>query len=351
MRLAKTPSLSKAARGTIALLAAVHAYAAVTGTVTNQTTGKPQAGATVALYRLATRTGLELIDQAKSDAQGNFTINQTPQGPHLIRTAFDGVTYNHMLPPGQPTTGIPIEVYNASKEPGGAKVAKHMILLEPSGGQVQVSETFLLTNNGKTAWNDPDGGTLRFFLPAGAGKPDVKATAPGGMPLGAPVNKTAKPDVYAVDFAIKPGDTRVDVSYAAPYTEGADYAGKVPTKDENTYLIVPNGVTLKGDGLNDLGAEPRTQAHIFGLTASAYKVQLTGSVAAAPADAGGDAASDEAGPRIEQIMPRVNSRTVPILAVALGILALGFALLYRAQTPPPFGGAARAQETHERGRR
>ena len=107
-------------------------FAAVTGTVTNQSTGKPQAGATVALYKLGTQIGLELIDQAKSDAQGNFTINQTPQGPHLIRTAFDGVTYNHMLPPGRPTTGIPIEVYNASKQPGEAKVAKHMILFEPS---------------------------------------------------------------------------------------------------------------------------------------------------------------------------------------------------------------------------
>ena len=329
-------------KGLMVLLLAAQAYAAVTGTVTNQSTGKPQAGATVALYRLATRTGLELIDQAKSDAQGNFTINQTPQGPHLIRTAFDGVTYNHMLPPGQPTTGIPIEVYNASKQPGGAKVAKHMILLEPGSGQMQVSETYLFTNEGKTAWNDPDSGTLKFFLPAGASKPDVKATAPGGMPLGAPVNKTAKPDVYAVDFAIKPGDTRIDVTYAAPYTEGADYAGKVVSKDENTYLIVPSGVTLKGEGLNDLGAEPRTQAHIYGLTASNYKVQLTGSVAAAPADAGPDA-SDDAGPRIEQIMPRVNSKTVPILAAALGILALGFALLYRAQA----GG----QETHERGRR
>jgi hypothetical protein len=324
------------------LLLAAQAYAAVTGTVTNQSTGKPQAGATVALYRLATRTGLELIDQAKSDAQGNFTINQTPQGPHLIRTAFDGVTYNHMLPPGQPTTGIPIEVYNASKQPGGAKVAKHMILLEPGSGQMQVSETYLFTNEGKTAWNDPDAGTLKFFLPTGASKPDVKATAPGGMPLGAPVNKTAKPDVYAVDFAIKPGDTRIDVTYATPYTEGADYAGKVVSKDENTYLIVPSGITLKGEGLNDLGAEPRTQAHIYGLTASNYKVQLTGSVAAAPADAGSDA-SDDAGPRIEQIMPRVNTKTVPILAAALGILALGFALLYRAQP----GG----QETHERGRR
>ena len=163
------------------------------------------------------------------------------------------------------------------------------------------------------------------------------------MPLGAPVIKTSKPDVFAVDFAIKPGDTRIDVTYTVPYTEGADLAGKVVSKDENTYLIVPNGVTLKGDGLNDLGAEPRTQAHIFGLTGAAYKVQLTGAVAAAPADAsGGDQAADDSGPRIEQIMPRVNSKTVSILIVALGILALGFALLYRASPPAP--GANRGRQ-------
>src|ERR1039458_8213951 len=253
------------------LLLAAPLFAAVTGTVTNQTTGKPQAGATVALYKLATATGLELIDQTKSDAQGNFTINQTPQGPHLIRTAFDGVTYNYMLPPGQPTAGLAIEVYNSSQQPGGAKVSKHMILFEPSAGQVAINETFLFTNEGKTAWNDPDKGTLKFFLPAGASKPDVKATAPGGMPLGTPVLKTSKPDVFAADFAIKPGETRFDVTYAVPYTDGADYAGKIVTKDENTYLIVPNGVTLKGENLNDLGTEPRTQAHIYGLTAAAYK--------------------------------------------------------------------------------
>jgi hypothetical protein len=219
-----------------------------------------------------------------------------------------------------------------------------MILLEPASGQVQVSETYLLTNDGKTAWNDPDGGTLKFFLPAGASKPDVKATAPGGMPLGAQVNKTAKPDVMAVDFAIKPGDTRIDVTYAAPYTEGADYAGKVVTKDENTYLIVPNGVTLEGAGLNDLGAEPRTQAHIYGVTSAAYKVKLTGAAAAAPAEAAPEAGGEDAGPRIEQIMPRVNGKAIPIVGIALGILALGFALLYRAQ-------GTGARETHERGRR
>jgi hypothetical protein len=240
-----------------------------------------------------------------------------------------------MLPPGQPTSGIAIEVYNASKQPDAAKVSKHMILFEPGSGQVSVNETYLFKNEGKTSWNDPDGGTLKFFLPAGASQPKVDATAPGGMPLGAPVLKTSKPDVMGVDFPVKPGDTRIDVAYTVPYTEGADLAGKIVSKDENTYLIVPNGIALKGEGLNDLGAEPRTQAHIFGLTGAAYKVQLTGSVATAPADSSADASADseDAGPRIEQIMPRVNTKAISILVVALGILALGFALLYRSNPP------------------
>jgi hypothetical protein len=53
---------------------------------------------------------------------------------------------------------------------------------------------------------------------------------------------------------------------------------------------------------------------------------VTGAVAAAPADA----ADSESGPRIEQIMPRVNGQAKLIVALALGILALGFAILYRA---------------------
>jgi hypothetical protein len=314
----------------ILILAVIPAFAQVTGTVTNRTTGKPQLGATVGLYKLGTKNGLELIDQAKSDAQGKFTINQTLSGPNLIRTAFGGITYNHMLPPGSPSTNIPLDVYDVSKQPNVAKVSKHMVLFEPSGGQVAVSETYLVTNEGKTAWYDPDGGTLKIFVPPTASKPEVKGTAPEGAPIGAPVNKTSQADTYAIDFAVKPGNTRFDVNYIMPYKEGDVIAGKIPTKDENTYLIVPSGVELKGDGLNDLGTEPRTQAHIWGLSANAYKISLIGSLAPAAPETDPQAGASDSAPKIEAVMPRLYKTAPFILACTLGVLALGLVLLYRA---------------------
>jgi len=330
------------------LLLALPAMAAVTGTVVNRSTGKPQAGAVVGLNRLG-QGGIELIDQATSDAQGKFTIDQPIQGPHLLRTAYDGVTYNHMLPPGSPTSDLTIDVYGASKQPGAAKVSKHMIMFQPSGGQLTIEETYLYTNEGTTAWNDPDNGTLHFYLPPEAGgKAQVNATAPGGMPIPAAVGKTSKAEIYKVDFPIKPGETRFDVTYAVPHTDGAPYEGKVVTKDENTYLIAPSGVTLAGDGLSDMGPEPRTQAHIYGLQGDKFKIELSGT--AAPAAAEEAAGQQENSPQIEQILPRLNSQATPILGLALGILALGFILLYRAPTPggPP---AIAAKEKNERARR
>jgi len=326
---------------------ATSAFAAVTGTVINKTTGKPQAGATVALNKLGAQLGIEMVDQAKSGADGTFTIDKDISGPtpYLIRTAYDGVTYNHMIPPGSPSTGLNIEVYDASKQPGGAKVTKHMVLFEPADGKMEINETYLFANSGQTAWNDPGNGTLHFFLPLAAkGQVTAQVTAPGGMPIGAPVAKTGKPDVFEIDYPVKPGETRFDLTYQVPYTEGEKYEGKVITKDENTYLIVPNGVTMAGEGLNDLGQEPRTQARLYGFSGGTYDIQLTGTPAPAPAAAAESDTDTSGQPQIAAIMPRLYEKVVPILAVALGILALGFILLYRAPGNSP------AKEANERAR-
>src|SRR5712672_4052334 len=111
-------------RELIAFLLVSIASAAVDGTVTNRTTGKPQAGATITLYKLG-ENGLESVESVKSDAAGKFVINQNLQGPRLLQSAYDGVTYNHMLPPNAPTTGVALEVYDSSKQPGEARVMEH----------------------------------------------------------------------------------------------------------------------------------------------------------------------------------------------------------------------------------
>jgi hypothetical protein len=158
--------------------------------------------------------------------------------------------------------------------------------------------------------------------------------------------KTSRPDVFGVDFAIKPGETRIDVTYATPYARGTPYQGRILTKDDDTYLIAPSGIEMKGEGLTDLGPEPRTQARIYGLAASAYKIELSGEAAHAPSPE--TAEQEDSGPQIQQILPRINRQAALILALALGILALGFVLLYRAGSPQPSGAQ---KETDERGRR
>ncbi len=328
-------------------LCSISALAAVSGTVLNGTTGKAQSGATVDLYKLD-QNGLTQVGEAKTDAQGAFSIGQDVQGgPALLRSTLDGVTYNLLITPGAPSAGVTLKVFSASREPGAAKVAKHMLLFQPSGGQMRIDETFLVNNSGNTSWNDPGKGTVHFYLPAAAaGKAEVSATEPGGMPITAELVKGASD--AGIDFPIKPGETRIDVSYSVPYTEGAWYQGRIASKDQDTYLIAPNGVQLEGAGLNDLGPEPKTQAHIYGLPATAYKIKVTGTpLVAAESGAGASGDSSEAedtGPQVETVLPHVFGQAKLILALALGVLALGFAILYRA------GSGPQGKETNERRR-
>jgi hypothetical protein len=319
-------------------LCCASAAASIDGVVVNGSTGQPQPGVAITVSKMNTATGMlsNNAGDAKTDAQGKFAFTTSVDGPTLLRATWDGVTYTRMLPPGTPSNGLSLDVYNSSKNPGIAKVDKHMLLFEPGGGQMTVNETFLLKNDGQITWNDPKDGTLHFYLPDAHSKFQIHATAPGGVDVPTTAAKSPKPDVYKVDFPIKPGETRFDLTYNVPYTLGSQYEGKIVTKDDNTYLIVPDGVTLTAEHLTDLGQEPRTKAHIFGLPGTAYNIQLTGAeVATADSNqgaAGADAAGapdTSAGPEIEATMPRVFGEVKPILAIALGILGLGFALLYR----------------------
>ena len=301
------------------------AHAAFEGTVTNRTSGKPQAGSSVTLMKLG--AGMDVVGTTKADAQGKFRFDheQAAGIPYLLQASHDGVNYSKMLQPGTPSTGVQIDVYDASGQAGPARVTQHMILLEPTESALTVSESVIYENGGNTTWYNRDG-TFRFYLPPEAnGNVRVSAIAPGGLPLNRTAEKGAAPNTYKVDFAVKPGETRFDLSYSLPSMKA--FESKVLHGGGPLRVVAPKGVTLTGENLENLGPEPRTQATVYEIKAPEFKLAIegTGTLRAAAAET----PQEDQGPSIEQARPRIYNRLGWVLALVGAILGLGFLLLYR----------------------
>lgn len=304
-----------------ACLAAATAFAAVDGTVVNRTTGKPQPGATVTMIELT--AGMQPAGSTTTDAQGRFHFDRDPQGTALLQVNHQGVTYSQHIQAGQ-GTNQELSIYDSSKQPGAAKVTNHLMLLEPTGDRLNVDETFFMENGGKTTFNDPDGGTLRFYVPKEAEGTNVSATGPQGMPI-PQQPKALKNGAYVVDFPVRPGETRFNVRYSMPFTapgtlEGRSYYPGVPAR-----IATPRGVTISGEGVKRVGEEPTMHVAIYEATGAQFKLAIegTGALRAASAD------EEDSAPQVEQVLPRVYQRLWLIVAASIIALAFGFVMLYR----------------------
>jgi hypothetical protein len=316
----------------LALLSALPLIAAVEGTVTNGSTGAIQPNATVTLFKLDQTQGLTSIESVKSDAAGKFTINQTlaPGGPHLVQTAWDGVTFNHMLPPGRPTTGLQLQVFNTtSKRPEDTKIAQHMMVLEPNGSTMTVSERYFFTNTGKFVYNDSTSGTLRFYLPdAAGGKVDVKATAPQGLPIARVATKSkTTPGLYYMDFPVKPGDTEFELTYTLPMTDPGTFPIKIAQADTLTFFVAPPGVELAAAELELRGREPKTQATVYHTSAKNFKIEIKGTGALDTGEEEAPPGAEEEGEGVRKARPPLYDNFPYILGLAALILILGFIML------------------------
>ncbi len=313
------------------------AFADVTGTVQNLTSGKPQAGATVTLVELG--SGMNNVGSVKTDASGNFTFkaNTNPASPYLIQAIHHGVTYNKMLSPGTAGQPVSLDVYSAATKVPEAKVTQDMILIERNADQIVVNETVILTNEGKTTWQDPNG-TLRIQVPAGVTGPvKMRLTAPQGMPISREPDKGSAPNTWVVKYPIKPGETRVDFSYTMPASgESVKFASKILHGGGPVRFVAPQGVKLEGAALSDLGPEPRTQASVYELKGAEFAINVSGSgqlraaAAEQPAsgNGGGAPAEESDTPGIDMVKPRIYGRMPWVVGLTFAMLALGFIAMY-----------------------
>lgn len=310
------------------LILALPVFGAVDGVVMNGTTGKPQASAIVTLVQPG-QNGMQTIATVKSDAEGKFKIDKEyPPGPALLQTLYSGVIYNQIITPGSPTSGVRVNVYDSTTNPDNNKISQHMIVLEPGADGTQVTETFLFDNKTKLSFSDPAKGSAQFYVPkAAAGQVKVIVNTSGGMPIPREAGKTKQPDIYKVDYPVKPGETRFDASYTLP--AGDTFVAKNLDPASALRLVTPKSVTLTGEGIDDLGQEPQTQAHIYNLRSPTAEVTINGTGSLRAAEAAAEPEEDLGQPKIEQAPARVYSKMYWVLGLTLGMLALGGVMLFR----------------------
>lgn len=303
-------------------------FAAIDGTVINATTGKPQPSVTVTLIHPG-EGGMQTLGSAKSGPDGKFAIDkEVPSPPALLQAEYQGVTYNSILQPGAPSTGVHLNVYDATNKLSADIGQQHLVILEPISGQLRISETFLVENKGNTTFQDLSKGSLQIFLPKGT-TTEVTVTAPGGMPIRRAPEKTSQTDVYKINYPLKPGETQFELAYSLP--DPKKFAGKAVDK-EPLRLVTASNVTLSGENLKDLGTEPRTQAHVYEVPAgSSYEVSIQGEGPLRTENAQAQE-EDNGAPKVTPGMARIYNRLYWVLGLTFGILALGGTLLYRKGT-------------------
>jgi len=306
------------------------AFAAVDGVVVNGTTGQPQPNAIASLVQPA-QGGMQTVASVKTDAEGKFRIAKDApgQGPQLVQVFYQGVLYTKPIMPGSPSSGIEVDVFDSTNKPDTARVSQHFIVLQPTATDLNVSEGILYQGDPKHTFSDPVNGSFRFYLPPEAkGQVGVTINSTGGMPIQRPAEKTKQPNIYKIDYPIKPGETRFDLSYTLPGVSPMVYSGRILHSEGTSDLVVPNGVTVTGNEIELVGQEPKTQASIYKIKDASFKVEVqgTGSLAGAEASQSDDSNGQ---PTIQEVKPRIYERLYWILGMAFAILGLGSVLLYR----------------------
>ena len=331
------PSLRKQPVGALlqglgsALLLLTTAHAAVTGTVVNGTTGKPQAGVSINLVQPGQK-GMQQLGTATSAGDGTFAFEAEPgtPAPFLLQSTYQQLSYSTLVQPTDSKTGVQVLVYDSSPSRDAVAIDRHGILFQPSENQLIVQEFVFINNNGKTSYADPANGTFRFFVPADIATVKVNITPPNSMPLLRPAEKTQSPKIRKISFPIRPGQTQIEIEYTVPLTDPMMFSGEILHNDGETRLIVPRGVSLEGDGLEQFAPEPRTLSPIYGVKPGAYTVKIVGKPAP-PEPEDPDAKS----PNTTAHRPRVYDRYWWIMGLGLAIMVLILVVMSSRQEPAP----------------
>ncbi|MDH5627875.1 MAG: hypothetical protein OEY69_06230 [Candidatus Krumholzibacteria bacterium] len=192
----------------------------VRGKIVNGTTGK-SVDATV--YAVNPSQGMDEEQSVKSK-NGEFVMeNLAAQGFYLLRVDYAGISYNEPLQPDGTDKEVTVKVYETTTSWDGVKVTMPHIAAVRDGDRLVIEQMFEIDNATEPARSiNGDEGFFRLYIPADVDTITQCFVVSMNVPLDRDPEATGTDNVYYLDYPIRPGVTRVGITYKVPYA-GDEY--------------------------------------------------------------------------------------------------------------------------------
>ncbi len=327
--------------------------APLAGIVTDATSGKPAAGVQVEIL-VPGQQGMQSVGAARTGAHGHFQISPPAAGVFLLAAQYRGVEYYQPVHPG--AQQLRLEVFQTTSDTRQLRVHELATVLQPEKGQLAVVDEYMVNNrlSPPRTWYRP-GGIFRFLIPRGIKADGAQVIGPDGMTVPRDILPTRQPGIYTLKYPLRPGQTRVQVSYRLPYTPpkaALDLGALYPVNQLQVY--VPSPMQFVSPRFSLLGSQDGYQVYGLAHPPARLRVQVAGdaplpqamqsiaSASASPSGAGTAAgAADASSPAA--VIPSPNFVEKNFLTLLAGLALLAAAMLfYKLRQPEPLPAAARA---------
>ena len=320
------------------------ASASIHGIVTNETTGKPQAGVQIAVMKLD--GGMVEIGSAVTGADGRFSIEAPPPSgevPYLVSGTFQGIPYHAAA--RDASTDVAVKVYEKTTDRSVAKYVAEQLIAEPRAGRLMISEIYTIRNESSpprtlvASGSDKD----NFHFTTGKGlvqELTVAISGPSSLPLKQPATEHDG-GVYGLDFPLRPGESKIEVNYRLPYESSFSFE-KNATKSlvsgtpEISVIVPVDVVQATSPNLTLAKKDPQQGAAFYDWKGTApLKFDISGLLPDTPTAPNQTAAPDAGlGAQSEDLSTMENQNFVfqsrwKILTVLGTALLLGLAYLFK----------------------
>jgi len=189
------------------------------GSVTNGTTGSTDVAVDISVINPA--AGMAPLQTTRSSA-GEWGVDNLAPGAYIARVEYQGITYNQSFQiEGDEHVSVAITIYETTPSWDGIRVTVPHYTAARHDNHLVVERVYEIYNESSPLRTVTDGDSFRFPLPAEMHNFNGMYIQYGDVPVEREPEETDEQGIYSVDYPIRPGLTRVVMSYTAEYESAA----------------------------------------------------------------------------------------------------------------------------------